>query len=361
MKLNEIGYQLIMEFEGFKSSPYLCTSNVPTIGFGNTFYPNLVFLAPENNTEAASPTDAPAINAIPPEAARQPGGDTSTPSTTGIDGTTDGTTPPDPTSTPQPTSPPATPPPAVDWDKGSITSAKYTPGGYTIELGWGSSQTVYTGTTIANLIVRHIAPIYVSHDGSIQEGAAIREYSQYFDDDANTTFKFNWGTEAYRGYIPGMENYGIKLYKWAEDSRDWDRIYSNSTEAFYQFEDSEFYTGMFNRGVPRLTSRNQGIVKLVARTATTNKFIVWAESSSITSSNPMWVGTGDFTGVNGECKKFDLSSLDLTSTEMGVYGKYYNNMIIRVAEQNTNRELGVCDFSDPSIIANIPDSARAFD
>lgn len=40
MKLNETGYQLIMEFEGFKSSPYLCTSNVPTIGYGNTYYPN---------------------------------------------------------------------------------------------------------------------------------------------------------------------------------------------------------------------------------------------------------------------------------------------------------------------------------
>ena len=40
MKLNEIGYQTIMDFEGLSLKPYLCSSLVPTIGFGNTYYPN---------------------------------------------------------------------------------------------------------------------------------------------------------------------------------------------------------------------------------------------------------------------------------------------------------------------------------
>jgi lysozyme len=40
MKLNEIGYQTIMNFEGLSLKPYLCSSFVPTIGFGNTYYPN---------------------------------------------------------------------------------------------------------------------------------------------------------------------------------------------------------------------------------------------------------------------------------------------------------------------------------
>lgn len=34
------GVNLIKEFEGFRSSPYRCSANVPTIGYGNTFYPD---------------------------------------------------------------------------------------------------------------------------------------------------------------------------------------------------------------------------------------------------------------------------------------------------------------------------------
>jgi len=40
MKLNEVGYELIMEYEGLSLKPYLCSSGVPTIGYGNTYYPN---------------------------------------------------------------------------------------------------------------------------------------------------------------------------------------------------------------------------------------------------------------------------------------------------------------------------------
>jgi len=40
MKLNENGYKLICEFEGLKLKPYLCSAKVPTIGYGNTYYPN---------------------------------------------------------------------------------------------------------------------------------------------------------------------------------------------------------------------------------------------------------------------------------------------------------------------------------
>ena len=40
IKLNEEGYQMIMNFEGLSLKPYLCSAGVPTIGFGNTFYPN---------------------------------------------------------------------------------------------------------------------------------------------------------------------------------------------------------------------------------------------------------------------------------------------------------------------------------
>ena len=40
MKLNEEGYQMIMNFEGLSLKPYMCSSSIPTIGFGNTFYPN---------------------------------------------------------------------------------------------------------------------------------------------------------------------------------------------------------------------------------------------------------------------------------------------------------------------------------
>lgn len=38
MKISENGLNLIKEFEGFSSAPYLCPAGVPTIGYGNTFY-----------------------------------------------------------------------------------------------------------------------------------------------------------------------------------------------------------------------------------------------------------------------------------------------------------------------------------
>lgn len=40
MKLDDKGYQLIAGFEGLSLNPYLCSAGVPTIGYGNTFYPN---------------------------------------------------------------------------------------------------------------------------------------------------------------------------------------------------------------------------------------------------------------------------------------------------------------------------------
>ena len=40
MKLNEEGYKLITKFEGFSSKPYLCSAKIPTIGYGNTYYPD---------------------------------------------------------------------------------------------------------------------------------------------------------------------------------------------------------------------------------------------------------------------------------------------------------------------------------
>ena len=40
MKLDEAGYNLICTFEGLKLHPYLCSAGVPTIGYGNTYYPN---------------------------------------------------------------------------------------------------------------------------------------------------------------------------------------------------------------------------------------------------------------------------------------------------------------------------------
>ena len=38
MKLDNRGYMLICEFEGFSSKPYLCPAKLATIGYGNTFY-----------------------------------------------------------------------------------------------------------------------------------------------------------------------------------------------------------------------------------------------------------------------------------------------------------------------------------
>ena len=40
MKLDNKGYLLIAKFEGLSLKPYLCSAGVPTIGYGNTFYPS---------------------------------------------------------------------------------------------------------------------------------------------------------------------------------------------------------------------------------------------------------------------------------------------------------------------------------
>lgn len=40
MKLNNDGYRLIAKHEGFRSKPYLCSAKIPTIGYGNTYYPD---------------------------------------------------------------------------------------------------------------------------------------------------------------------------------------------------------------------------------------------------------------------------------------------------------------------------------
>ncbi len=40
MKLDKNGYDLIKTFEGLSLTPYKCSAGVPTIGYGNTFYPN---------------------------------------------------------------------------------------------------------------------------------------------------------------------------------------------------------------------------------------------------------------------------------------------------------------------------------
>ena len=36
MKISQTGIDLIKDFEGFRSEPYRCSANVPTIGFGST-------------------------------------------------------------------------------------------------------------------------------------------------------------------------------------------------------------------------------------------------------------------------------------------------------------------------------------
>jgi len=40
MRISQIGVNLIKRFEGLKLKAYLCSANVPTIGYGNTFYAN---------------------------------------------------------------------------------------------------------------------------------------------------------------------------------------------------------------------------------------------------------------------------------------------------------------------------------
>lgn len=37
-KISQEGIDLIKQFEGLKLKPYRCSANVPTIGYGNTFY-----------------------------------------------------------------------------------------------------------------------------------------------------------------------------------------------------------------------------------------------------------------------------------------------------------------------------------
>ena len=40
MKLDNHGYKLIADFEGLSLKPYLCPAKIPTIGYGNTYYPD---------------------------------------------------------------------------------------------------------------------------------------------------------------------------------------------------------------------------------------------------------------------------------------------------------------------------------
>jgi len=40
MTTSQRGIALIKQFEGLKLNAYLCSANVPTIGYGNTYYPN---------------------------------------------------------------------------------------------------------------------------------------------------------------------------------------------------------------------------------------------------------------------------------------------------------------------------------
>lgn len=40
METSKTGIALIKRFEGLKLNAYLCSAGVPTIGYGNTYYPN---------------------------------------------------------------------------------------------------------------------------------------------------------------------------------------------------------------------------------------------------------------------------------------------------------------------------------
>ena len=40
MKVSKKGLEVIKKHEGFKSKPYLCPAGIPTIGYGNTYYPD---------------------------------------------------------------------------------------------------------------------------------------------------------------------------------------------------------------------------------------------------------------------------------------------------------------------------------
>lgn len=39
MKISQKGIDLILSFEGFSAKPYLDSAGIPTIGYGNTYYP----------------------------------------------------------------------------------------------------------------------------------------------------------------------------------------------------------------------------------------------------------------------------------------------------------------------------------
>jgi lysozyme len=39
-KLSQKGLELIKQFESLKLKPYLCPASIPTIGYGNTYYPD---------------------------------------------------------------------------------------------------------------------------------------------------------------------------------------------------------------------------------------------------------------------------------------------------------------------------------
>ena len=40
MRISEEGKDLIKSFEGCRLNAYKCSAGVPTIGYGNTYYPN---------------------------------------------------------------------------------------------------------------------------------------------------------------------------------------------------------------------------------------------------------------------------------------------------------------------------------
>ena len=40
MKVSKNGLDLIKEFESFRAKAYLCPANIPTIGWGSTYYPD---------------------------------------------------------------------------------------------------------------------------------------------------------------------------------------------------------------------------------------------------------------------------------------------------------------------------------
>lgn len=49
MQISQNGLNLIKQFEGFYSKPYLCPAGIPTIGYGNTFYEDGTKVKLDNN------------------------------------------------------------------------------------------------------------------------------------------------------------------------------------------------------------------------------------------------------------------------------------------------------------------------